>query len=692
MRLPELPRGCTVGLNFNLMHDSAVAVVGPDGRVEFACSLERLTRVKQDGRWPERLLAELPEDAHMAYAVGSLDLDAARTLGAQFARTWGSRPKEPLPERDPFPYPSVWQERIDALPSPPRSYDHHLAHAASAYYPSGLEQALVITCDAGAHLCPWTFAAYRAEGDRIELVAGMHFRDHAVPAHLYTLVTCLLGLRPNRHEGKVTGLAARGRVRDGEQQRFEEIAWPLTEQLGRLLRWDMAVGTGHAPTCVVNEAVRCEWRQKFADYSDEQLAACAQGVLEDTVLSLVAEARECAGGGDDPVCLAGGVFANVLLNQKVIAGFRRGFVAPAMTDDGIALGAALLAHAERRPEASPRRHRCSMYLGPELEFDPSASHGLVSERVDDLADRVAEVLAEGKIVAVVRGRMEFGPRALGHRSVLAPAVDPTINDWLNRKLSRTEYMPFAPILLREEAPDLLQDFDRIADAARFMTVTAHATQALRDEAPALVHVDGTVRPQVVDAEDEDFCARVLRGYAARTGRRALINTSFNVHEEPIVCSAEDALRAFAQTGLDYLVLDDVLLRREGNESALEGHLQPAAASGGSADAGNLEPALALGRWLRGEVLHAAGLQEAVRVLESQAREAAQELERHESRFQELAAEIERLQAALQQSEDQRGQSDSLLQGARDDLAELERRIAAHDRQWLVRWIKSLRVG
>lgn len=596
--LQSIPHGSTLGLNYTCMHDSSIAIVGPDGMPLFACALERLTRVKQDGRWPEQLLALVPWDRIENLAVGSLSLDESHALGlAKLRADWPAKKKQAPAELLPFAYPKVWGERIATLPKKPVGYDHHHSHAASAFYPSGFEDALVITMDAGAHQCPWQMAAYTAKGDKVEIAAGMHFLQYVSPAHLYSVVTALLGLRPNRHEGKVTGLAARGNVNADQVARFEELAWRLLARPGDLLVWDQCEDVDYAPTVTVNESVRRDWRRQFSDFTDAQLAGCVQQVLETRVLALVDHAREVTGNVHRNVCLAGGVFANVLLNQKIIEKFERGFVAPAMTDDGVAMGAALLEFHAKNPSVKPTHHRATMYLGPDLEDveQTLTQKGLRYETPETLGLQVATYLSQGKTVAVARGRMEFGPRALGHRSVLAPAVDATINDWLNKRLQRTEYMPFAPMVRADRAERMFQSVEPAKDAARFMTVTLHSRPEMADSAPAAVHIDGTARPQFIDAADDPLIASVLDHYLELTGLSAIVNTSFNVHEQPIICSTHDALVGFAQTQLDYLLLGDCLVARVGNEEALEAYL--AGIANEQKAPGNLPQALAMGRWV-----------------------------------------------------------------------------------------------
>jgi carbamoyltransferase len=206
------------------------------------------------------------------------------------------------------------------------------------------------------------------------------------------------------------------------------------------------------------------------------------------------------------------------------------------------------------------------FLGSDLSREDlpklmSAAH-LEFLKPQDLDLEVARLLAKGKVVARVAGAMEYGPRALGNRSILYQATDPTVNDWLNHKLCRSEFMPFAPMLLREDAGAMLKGYSaQNAHAAEFMTITYDCTEQCKRESPAVVHVDGTARPQIIEASANPRCHRILKLYKELTGLRSIINTSYNMHDEPIVRTADEAIRAFLQSQLDYLVLDEYLAWR-----------------------------------------------------------------------------------------------------------------------------------
>jgi carbamoyltransferase len=267
--------------------------------------------------------------------------------------------------------------------------------------------------------------------------------------------------------------------------------------------------------------------------------------------------------GHRNVALAGGLFANVRINEEVlrIDGVDRVFVHPGMTDEGLFVGAAVAKDHEIREAAGKPfepRHLDSVYLGTDIsDGDAEAAlraAGLEFDRPSDIPDHVAGLLEGGAVVARAAGRMEYGPRALGNRTIMYRPDDPSVNDWLNELLQRTEFMPFAPASRFDEAERLYVDAGGGLDTARFMTITFHCTPLMKEKCPGVVHIDDTARPQLVRREENPGYHDIIAAYEKRTGRPALINTSFNIHEEPIVRTADDAVRAFLASKLDYLQL------------------------------------------------------------------------------------------------------------------------------------------
>jgi carbamoyltransferase len=226
----------------------------------------------------------------------------------------------------------------------------------------------------------------------------------------------------------------------------------------------------------------------------------------------------------------------------------------------------LAAYARKVPGFLPTKLH-GVYLGPEysdadIERELQAQHFSYT-RPTNLAELVAELLVNKKVVGVFSGRMEYGPRALGNRSILYPATDRSVNDWLNQQLKRTEFMPFAPVTLDERAGDCyrVEDIAKCRYAAQFMTIAVSVTKYMADHMPAAVHVDGTARPQLITREINPLYYDILKEYERRTGLPSLVNTSFNMHEEPIVCAPKEAISAYEASRLDALVVGPFLIVR-----------------------------------------------------------------------------------------------------------------------------------
>jgi carbamoyltransferase len=297
----------------------------------------------------------------------------------------------------------------------------------------------------------------------------------------------------------------------------------------------------------------------------EDLAASIQRHSEDICTRYIA--YWMARTGLRQIALAGGVVANVKINQRIheLPGLERIFIYPAMSDEGLGAGAALVEAAERMGGWRAGR-RCfeHVYLGPEYgEGQMEAAlrgAGITYTRSPDVEAEIARLLAAGYVVARMTGRMEYGPRALGNRSILYRPDDPSVNDWLNHRLARTEFMPFAPSTLAEHADYCFERVQGARNTARFMTITFDCTREMREQAPGVVHVDGTARPQLVAAADNPSYHRLIAEFMRLTGLPTVVNTSFNIHEEPIVCSPEDAVRAFLKGHLDLLALGPFLAK------------------------------------------------------------------------------------------------------------------------------------
>jgi carbamoyltransferase len=420
--------------------------------------------------------------------------------------------------------------------------DHHFAHACSAYYSSGYQDALVTTMDgSGDGLSSLMFDVKDGRWHQLHQVRGFDSLGN-----YYAYITQICGFKAGKHEGKITGLAAHGK------DRYREILSRFIEY-----RDGTMVNIGNTWYTEALKKLRAALPREF-DKAD--LAATIQIMAEEITTRYIDYWRVKT--NQRHVALAGGVFANVRINQRVhdLPGVESVFIHPAMSDEGLPLGAALAVAYQKSPDPSRLNRRClnTVYLGPEFsdrEIEKALdAEGIQHHAPDHCEEEIARLVAEGYVVARVTGRMEYGPRALGNRSILYRPDEPEVNDWLNKNLKRTEFMPFAPSTLYEDAERCYLNVEGARDAARFMTITFDCTPEMKKSCPGVVHVDGTARPQLVREQDNPSYYRIIKAFKERTGLPSIVNTSFNIHEEPIVCSPADAIRAFKEGHLDVLAI------------------------------------------------------------------------------------------------------------------------------------------
>ena len=560
-------------------HDAAACLMR-DGELVAFCKEERLTRVKNDGKRFD--LAAIDEVLRIG-RVARRDLDAVCFTRKKFpfhvyrrmplhkrmrhaARRFNGRNRDITLEGEMSHRRLLAADRILDMAALRATLglsdaclidivNHDYAHILGAFrYTDWPAEALYLSCDGGGD--GTQYSAYHFNAGRLELLIGGDdcvFRQPQNPGAsiglVYAYTTEYLGFRKNRHEGKVTGLAA-----FGEPLRAQELAAQF--------RID-ADGT------VVSAfpdlyALRDFLHEIYAGLTREQVAATVQHATEAVVLRWVTRLREIR--PSRYLGLAGGVFANVLLNQKLaeLPGIAEIFVVPSMSDEGLALGAAIQAEIGGNALTRlPRGRLASIYQGAE---HPVAALRQAAETVkayfcgaSDAATAAARLLAQGRVGAIFSQRMEMGPRALGARSILAAPVERVINDRLNERLERTEFMPFAPCVLEEDADRVFTIDPALREACRFMTVTTPVRPEFRERIPAVVHIDGTARPQIVRDRDNPLYAAIIRAYRDLTGIPCLINTSFNAHEEPIINTPGEAVNALREDRVDFLVCTDGLI-------------------------------------------------------------------------------------------------------------------------------------
>ncbi|NOQ64533.1 MAG: hypothetical protein GQ582_08480 [Methyloprofundus sp.] len=561
----KIPQGSILGLNYSGMHDTAIAIVSPQGKILYAISLERISRVKQDGRHPTAILNGLPWEKISKVAISvEHHYTPADNLSSKYCLSPFNSPD--TVDRS---HADLFYQALSFIPVEIEKVfiPHHLCHAASVFWLSGYTNATCLVYDGGMANEDWFGGVYRASTQTgIQAIDQFSINHYSSVTNLYTAITVALGYTPLKHEGKITGLAAYGKPVESCRKIMEHWLCQTPETLQKLIDWSDMYSKDIPPKLKVNAKQAQLIRDALAEYTREDIAATVQTIAEDHITGILSELIK-QGEASENLCLSGGIFANVKINQLASElGFKATFISPAMSDDGTALGAALQV-ASANPEFLPRAVN-SMFLGPHYSMS-EVEKVLLDNKVkfhtpSEPEKEVADLLASGKIVAIFQGAMEFGPRSLGHRSILANADNVSINKKLNNKLSRTEFMPFAPMCLEEDASWLFKDIDKVKHAAEFMTITLQCTDDMQRLCPAVVHCDGTARPQLVTKKTNPFIHKVITNYKQISSKPALVNTSFNVHEEPIVCSPADAIKGFFESGLDALYIEGHLVELSNN--------------------------------------------------------------------------------------------------------------------------------
>ncbi|MBI5937531.1 MAG: hypothetical protein HY850_06765 [Betaproteobacteria bacterium] len=583
-----------LGVSFDY-HEAAAALV-QDGKVVAAALEERFTRKKNDPSLPENAIQFCCEFAgldfsNLDYVVfyENTQLRFDRILRASFfdahnrenyfwpaMDSWLSRRKF-FPEQRLAEFLRIAANKI-------KSIKHHQAHAASAYFCSPFEQATVLTIDGVGEYETATIS--KAVGEEIECL-----RSNRLPHSLglfYSAVTAFLGFKVNEDEYKVMGMAGYGEPayyqafrdmfdlrQDGtfaiDQQYFDfihPVNIPYTTALVDLLGAPREPESPFLLGATANGSDDATVR-KSKHYAD--IAASAQAVTEEVILHMVSSAIGQTGIRD--VCLAGGVALNSLANGKIRkATGGRLYVQPAAGDAGGALGAALYWNACVLGETG-RKPMESAYLGKSyqnvdieaaLRESFTTKYELVLDE-DELCSRVAMLLKKGAVIGWLHGRAEFGPRALGARSILANPLIADMQAVVNKSIKfREAFRPFAPAVPEEDGAQIfeLAEIASKMDPEYFMLSICKVREEFRAQLPSITHVDGTARVQLVSPQTNPRFYKLLKAFGTLAGQPVLLNTSFNLRGEPIVETPLDAIRTFEWSGMDYLVLENYLIAKE----------------------------------------------------------------------------------------------------------------------------------
>jgi len=565
-------------------HDSGAALFD-DYSLLAAVQLERLTRKKGDGSFPGPAIDEVLAIAGVRRSDVDVLASSRSLLPIRYFRgvPWTQRAREGYRERvrhrprftvsaqmlrrqtrnvdevlDVTGFKRDHGFRADAAT---HFYNHHEAHALPAMFYTPWDDALIVTADGGGDTVHYSHR--HLAGGRLTVAYGGE--DHALiaPAEedsiakLYGYATKALGFVRNRHEGKVTGLAAVGRP----VHRDQIAARVSVDRVGRV------------HTDFRNDAEIQAFMQAIAARSSrEDVAASVQTVLEETMLASVGRLLECHPARH--LGVAGGLFANVKLNRRLVEELPLDeiFVFPAMGDEGLTAGGALSYLMQRdglEHWLNQRRDLASLYLGRDYtdvaDAVLAASSGVATMTEDPVAG-AARRLAAGQIGAIYTGRMEYGPRALGARSILANPSNRATHDLLNQRLDRSEFMPFAPVVSAQNARSVFDITAANARSCRNMTITCNVKQEWRERIAAVVHVDGSVRPQVIERDVNPLYYDVLSAFEGASGLPVLVNTSFNVHEEPIVNTPAECARALQDGRIDFVVTAGGLYESRRNAS------------------------------------------------------------------------------------------------------------------------------
>ena len=556
----------TLGLNYSQMHDSSACIVR-DGELLFAVAEERISRTKHDARFPQMAIRACLDFAKVRpdeidevclgwqpigqlyrhdlrlYATGRWPLTYLNFLNSSryFVSMWhqGGGAKQ-------------FEEHFGPTRARFRFVEHHLAHALSTYSYSGFDDAAIVVMDGrGA----WEATSiWRGSNGQVEHVLTINWPNSL--GFFYAQFTAFLGFTPNADEWKVMGLAPYGKPGVDLRLFLEPEADPYKVYADRLngngggpySGWPAALGSPREPESDITEL-------------HKDIAFAVQDMCEAAMMSVVRLALEKTRSKN--LCLAGGVALNSKANGKIANSgiIDKIFVQPAASDDGVALGAALVPFLDggQRLPRKPMRHA---YLGPSFDDDVIdavlKTYKIRATRLSDPATTAADFLSEGKILGWYQGRMEFGPRALGSRSIIADPRDPEMNAKVNNAVKFREWWrPFAPSFKKEAAPDYLES----AYDSPFMILTAQVRPEKRAVIPSVTHVDGSARPQTVEAEINPLYYRLIDEFGKRTSVPVIMNTSFNLRGEAIVHTPTDAIRTFFSSGMDALFLGSFLVEK-----------------------------------------------------------------------------------------------------------------------------------
>ena len=579
-----------LGLSFGY-HDSAAALIRSN-EIVAACHEERFSRNKNDSNFPYQSIkfclekagistSELSKVAYYENANKKLDRILKGYLGkpSQFIQLTGKTLINWHHNQKFDPKKNI-SERLNISPNIIVDYEHHQSHAGAAFLCSPFEEATVITIDGVGEWATSTVSM--GKGHKINRVSETNI-PHSVGL-FYSAFTDFLGFNVNEGEYKVMGMSAFGKPRfknelldlwkfhaDGSyelSQKYFNFQTPAAHFYNELFLERFGTPNPSEQTFMDNDVRKNNPEmQHFLD-----IASSVQACTEEVLIEIVNNSINTT--GQKRVCMSGGVALNSLANARLVNELDiELFVQPSAGDAGNALGAALTCYYENYPDTKIKRQFATPYLGRSFTNLECYSHiklekdHVTAERYSysELIDQVSEILAQGNVIGWFQGRSEWGPRALGNRSILASPLKKSMQDKVNKKIKyREPFRPFAPVTLKDKA-DLFFDIkhnNRVGNLERYMLAVHNVTNLGAKSSPATTHFDGTARVQIIDKSDNERLYDLITGFERLTKVPILMNTSFNLRGEPIVDTPRDALRTFLCCELDYLVLENFVVSRK----------------------------------------------------------------------------------------------------------------------------------
>lgn len=559
-----------------LYHDSAACLI-KDGEVVAAAQQERFTRKKHDQSFPKEAIEYVLREGK----ISAKDIDYVafyekpylkfERLLYQFIETF---PRGIGAFTDSLP--SWLTEKLTVpnaiadmgITAKTHYLEHHLSHAAGSYFASPFKESAILTMDGVGEWATTTMG--RGKDNSLELFREIRF-PHSIGL-LYSAITAYLGFSVNNSEYKVMGLAPYGK--NVYKKEFDELIQIHPDNSFSLnMKYFAYHYAKHMNTKEMETLFGQPPREKEGPVTEfhQNVAASLQAKTEEVIFALLHELHRETKSKN--VCLSGGVALNSVANGKILSHtpFENIFIQPASGDAGSAMGAALYVNNVIQKNTK-RYHLKSAFLGPHYSnaevkkvLDEKNVKYSTFKNDEELVKETAKLIWENNVIGWFQGRMEWGPRALGSRSILSNATNPEMQDILNLRVKhREKFRPFAPVIPAEDVPDWFDADEPVPEPADYMLMVYPVKKEKRKKIPAVTHVDGTGRLQTIREHQHPRYYNLIRAFEKHSKVPILINTSFNIRGEPIVCTPADAYRCMMGTGIDYLVVENFLIKRSDN--------------------------------------------------------------------------------------------------------------------------------